>query len=579
MSTTHTVAFRADASGGDGRWWRRGLKRSRDGWIDVLVGLLCILPLLLTAHLPLSDLPNHLARQYILRDWASSPSLQQFYYIHWDLVPNLALELFVLAARQVMSIDLAVRAFCLSTVLMLFLGTRLINRTLSGGQSRAYRVAPLLCYGGPFQYGFLSYCFGIGLALVLFGVWLRLRARPLAARVRFLVVSGFGLMLCHFAAYGLFAIAVGLCELTDGVAADGWRRPLAALRRGLLPVACLVPVFIVFLLLSPTTGAVAGNVVQFSTLHEKLRSFLAITFFTSPKLESGLLMLAVAAFTAGLLTRTFRFHATGLAIGVVMTVAWLAMPNIAMDTAFIDYRFPWAISFFVVAGLLPGPAHARWVRPFAAGFTVLTVARIALIAGQWLSWEPTLAAIDQALARLPIGSRIMVIEGRLPSGLRYRWPDLANVASYAVARRQAFEPAMFASIAGQILYFKPRYLELWQQGGYGIVMPDTLDSLAPEYDYVLDLLPELTHIAPGLPLVCQESGHDFAILKVVPSGAGTFERDGICVRPTRVRPRAQGDEKPPGPAGGASARSRSAVGGSTTLDTSFSRPASVIVRG
>ncbi len=110
--------------------------------LDVLAGLLCVLPLLLTAHLPLTDLPNHLARQYILRDWASSPLLQTFYYIQWDLVPNLALELFVLVARQLMSIDMAVRAFCIATVLMLFLGTRLVNRELSGGQSRVDPFLP-----------------------------------------------------------------------------------------------------------------------------------------------------------------------------------------------------------------------------------------------------------------------------------------------------------------------------------------------------------------------------------------------------------------------------------------------------
>ena len=128
----------------------------RDAWFDCLIAVVCILPLLLTAHLPLTDLPNHLARQYILRDWAGSPYLQTFYDVRWALVPNLALELFVLAARQVMSIDLAVRVFCIATVVLLFLGARLVNRTLSGGQARLYRVAPLLCYGGPFQYGFLS---------------------------------------------------------------------------------------------------------------------------------------------------------------------------------------------------------------------------------------------------------------------------------------------------------------------------------------------------------------------------------------------------------------------------------------
>jgi hypothetical protein len=480
--------------------------------IDILVALVCILPLLLTAHLPLTDLPNHLARQYILRDWADSPILQQFYTIHWALVPNLALEIVVIALRQVMPIDLAVRAFCIVTVLLLFLGTRLVNRTLSGGSSRAYRVAPLLCYGGPFQYGFLSYCFGIGLALLLFGVWLRLAERQVIARIPFLVTSGFALMLCHLTAFGLFAVAVGLSELAIS---DPWR----AIRRVVLPVACLTPVFALFLWFGPTGGNAADNVIRFSSAHEKLRSLLSVTFFTSPKQEAALLLLAIAGLAAALVTRTLRVHPTGLRIVAAMTLVWLVMPNVALGASFIDYRFPWAIAFFLLASLMPGPRYGALANPFAAGFAVLAAGRIALIAVLWLTWEPTLAAIDQALANLPPGSRVMPIQGVPPSGIPFRQPDLANVASYAVARRQAFDPGMFASIAGQILAFQPHYLRLWQQGGYQNGTPSRLDTLAPDYDYVLDLVPAFATIAPGLPLTCVASGAEFALMQVVPPGA------------------------------------------------------------
>jgi hypothetical protein len=497
--------------------------------VDAGLVLLCILPLLLTAHLPLTDLPNHLARQYILRDWPTSPSFRQFYEVRWALVPNLALEIFVLAARQVMSIDMAVRMFCIVTILLLFFGTRLVNRTLSGGVSRVYRVAPLLCYGGPFQYGFLSYCFGIGLALVLFGAWLNLRGRRVALRAVFLVVSGFALLLCHLVAYGLFALAVGICELTDGSSTAGLARPLTRLRRIVLPIVALVPVFLLFLWLSPTANGAAGNAILFSSLHEKLRSLLSITFFTSPRLEGALLVLAVVGLAVALLTRTVRFHPTGLLIVAAMTLVWLAMPNIAMGASFIDYRFPWAIAFFLLASLIPGARYPGLVTPFATWFGVLVIVRIAIIAVFWLSWEPTLTAIDQALSRLPIGSRVMVIEGRLASGIPFREPDLANVASYVMARRQGFEPAMFASIAGQILYFQPHYLALWQQGGFGVEIPASLDNIAPDYDYVLDLLPNLAHIAPGLPLACEASGPHFAILKVVPAGSGSkASGQGLC---------------------------------------------------
>src|SRR4051812_44672624 len=161
MSTSRTIR---DGPQGTFRFVPQGMaswRISGAAWLDVLAVLAAILPLLVTAHLPLTDLPNHLARQYIIRDWASSPALQAFYYVRWALVPNLGLDLFVLPLMRFVSPDMAVRLFCIATMLLLFFGTRLVNRTLSDGQSRLYCFAPLLCYGGPFQYGFLGYCFGV----------------------------------------------------------------------------------------------------------------------------------------------------------------------------------------------------------------------------------------------------------------------------------------------------------------------------------------------------------------------------------------------------------------------------------
>lgn len=505
---------------------------ARDAWIDSLIGLICIVPLLLTTHLPLVDLPGHLARQYVIRDWASSPYLQSFYYVKWALVPNLALELFVLAARQVMSIDMAVRAFCISTMLLLFVGTRLVNRTLSDGQGRIYRVAPLLCYGGPFQYGFLSYCFGVGLAVLFFGLYLRVRTASLARVAATLVPLGFVLMLCHLVSFALFAIAVGACELTHGFAAAGGitrRLPLELLKRQIRPVGCLVPVFLVFLWLSPSSGDfVAENVVQFSTLHEKARSFVSIIMFTSPRLEVGLLALAMAGLAAALVTRTVRVHAIGLTTVAILLVVWLVLPHTAAGAAFIDYRLPWAIAFFLLAGLVPGPRYLVWLRPFGAYFGVLALGRIGMIATFWLSWEPTLLALQHALDTLPRGARLMVVEGRLPGEGIFRQPTLTRVASYAVARRQVFDPGLFANMSGQLLFFQPHYTELWKQDNLG-ESPDSLDRLAPDYNYVLVLVPALARISSALPLVCQESGAYFALYKVVPeSTVPASERRAPC---------------------------------------------------
>jgi hypothetical protein len=505
----------------------------RQVWIDSLIGMVSILPLLLTAHLPLSDLPAHLARLYILKDWASSPYLQTFYYFHWAFVPNLALDVFVVAARQVMSIDAAVRLFCISTVLMLFLGTRLVNRELGGVRARTYRVAPLLCYGGPFQFGFLSYCFGIGLCLIMFGVYLRLRARP-PGRLFLLVPLSFALLLCHLAAFALFAIAIAACEAAHAFLAAGGmtrRLPLELLKRQIRPVGCLLPALLLFLWLSPTAGdTVVDNGIWFSTLHDKLRSFAAITLFTSPKLEVSLLVLAIVGLTAALLGRVIRLHPVGLSVVVMMLIVWLLLPGTAFGTALVDYRLPWATSFFLLGGLVPGPRYNRLAIWFGGFFGTLALARIGLISILWLSWEPILATIDHTLQALPLGTRLMVVEGRLPSGKVFREPDLDHVAAYAVVRRQAFEPGRFASYPGQILYFQSHYRDLWQQVDYFRQIPSALDYLAADYDYVLVLLPDLARISPLLPLTCEAKGPDFELLRVARSNPQLSEADrrGRC---------------------------------------------------
>lgn len=487
---------------------------ARDAWFDAGIAFLCILPLLLTAHLPLNDATNHLARQYVLRDWASSPALQNYYYIHWALVPNLAMELFTLALRWALPLPVILRLFCIGIVLLLFFGTRMVNRQLAGPTSRVYRAAPVLCWGGPIQYGFLNYCFGVGLDMVLFGVWLRLRQGPLALRAAFLLAAGALLMLCHLAAFALFAIAVGMTELLD-------RRRRSRLP---VPVVALTVVFLVFALLSPTSGDAAVGGMAFGTLVQKVRSLASITYYTSPKMEGALLLAILGGLAVALATRTVRWNWTGLAIVAVMGLMWLAAPISAMGAFFIDYRLPWAISFFALASLVPG--EGRWARPLGWWFAFLSVARIAIIATLWLRWEPVMASIDGAMSQLPQGARMMVVLGAPGPNQAYRDPDLTHASAFAVIRRQAYIPNLFASLPGQILFFQPHYKALRDQGGFLDGAPSSLATLPPDYDYVLELYPDSARVAPGLPLAAVASGPHFRLMKVVRQGSQTGPRTG-----------------------------------------------------
>src|SRR5437764_11546225 len=101
---TGTVSTRADLSGARSEPGpmldsalasanHRAVARWRENFLDGLVFIVAILPLLLTAHIPLADLPNHLATQFVVGHWQESPILREYYRVHFAITPNLAFEL------------------------------------------------------------------------------------------------------------------------------------------------------------------------------------------------------------------------------------------------------------------------------------------------------------------------------------------------------------------------------------------------------------------------------------------------------------------------------------------------------
>jgi hypothetical protein len=477
---------------------------------DAVSLLLGLLPLFLTAHLPLSDLPNHLARQYIIRDIFTSPILQKFYFVHWQLVPNLALELFVIATRSLFGIQLSVRLFCILSLVMIFFGVRWISYSLGHRDSRIYLASPILFYGGPFQFGFLSFCFGVGISLCLFGFYIPRRRRPVSAVA--LIVVGFYLLLCHIAAFGLFCAAVVGYEI--GCLIDDWvgqkRRPaLLSIfsAAGFLAIELGLPLLI-FLLLAPAQN-VHFFYVDWGTWRTKAEAVLAVTLFSAPICEIGLLAVAFLAVFAGLASGAVRVDRRCLPMLAIFALLFLVMPRNAWGGGYIDYRIPWAASLYFLASLHPGLQRPRLARLLAALAGALFIARVATISILWLQWEPVIAGIDTALAKLPVGATLMVVQGDPGSISVSRRPSLLHVAAYAVARRQAFEPQLYASLQGQILYFQPYYRVLWR-----LSAPNRLDSIAPDYDHVLVLRPRFAEVAPELPLTLIASGKEFELFRV-----------------------------------------------------------------
>ena len=76
----------------------------------ILLGI-ALIPFTLVRIPPLVDYPNHMARMQILADAGHSEYLKQYYEIHWDILPNLAMDVLVPPLSKLVGIQAAGKLF------------------------------------------------------------------------------------------------------------------------------------------------------------------------------------------------------------------------------------------------------------------------------------------------------------------------------------------------------------------------------------------------------------------------------------------------------------------------------------
>ena len=492
----------------------------REHAIDVACALFAALPLVLTAHVPLYDLPNHIAMLHVLLDGSANPTLARIYGVHWAFVPNMGLQVFAWLFSPVLAVEASARLFCIATVLLLCAGTRALSLALNAGEPgpRLYRAAPLLVWGGPLQFGFVSYCFGIGLMLLGVALYVRLRGRawPLLAGV-FLPFSVV-LLACHLIAFGLFVTALGGLEAAQALREPGTvkSRLVELVRRGLFVAGLTLPALLALVMAPPLGNNAAPafvHIIKLSSLFLKAQCIAAITWFAMPAVEIPLLLAALACLGLGLWRHLVRLHIGAAGMVAALGTLWLILPRDLPAGDYVDYRLPWAISFVLLASLaaperpLPG-SLARLQRGLAVALAGLVALRVGSLGWRAVQAEPEIAAVDRALSILPVGSSLWVVR-RITAGSIMKNPPLEHSAAFLVSRRQGFEPEVFAGTAGELVYLQPHYRAM-----YRLLAPSRLEHVPDGYDAVLVLNPALAGMKADRPLHCLAWGAHFQLLSM-----------------------------------------------------------------
>jgi hypothetical protein len=489
-----------------------GPQLSRRTWWLVLAALsfAVLVPLAMTPLPPLLDYPNHLARMLVLERGADEPVLSTMYAVNWHILPNIAIDVLLPPLLHVLPLDVAGRLFIALALLLPFIGTVVLHRSLFGRRSLWPFAAVLVVYNHLLFAGFLNYMVGLGVALLGAALWVRTAPRPIAQLVA-ATVLGVMLFFCHIialVAYGLLLFAIETGMWWGRPASQRWRVPAVSESVMRLAVPFVIPALLYFQSpLAEVSAPIGWN------LHWKIRGVFG-PFATYNVGLDLLAMLAVVSLLGWAWWRENLLLARAGAIGLgILLILYPIVPFGVMGVGYVDQRLTPLAAFLLFAGTLP--RGLGWpLRPIATiALAAIAMIRLADIGTIWAGHNQDLAELRQVTADIRPGERVLVVAvtsadvspfrvGQPPSRFfLVNQPSIMHLPALVLIEHDAFSPLLFNAPSKQPLRVRPAYAGIAVKGegdvpsyrtlwiaAAGKPFPDDAPYLAHwqrDFDYVL----------------------------------------------------------------------------------------------
>jgi hypothetical protein len=453
-------------------------------WWTSLVLMLgtLLVPLFAVAVPPLTDYPNHLARCYVLAFGHSDPVLQRMFAAHWQVIPNIAIDLILPALMHVfppLEAGKIMLAFCL---LLPTTGTIALGCAYFRKGSFWQLAAGFAAFNGLFLMGFMNFEFAIGIALWGAAGWVRYRETYPTLTVVFGAFVATLVFFFHLTGLFFFALLIGSYELalvlSHGLGTKE-RRYFAATRALLFAVALAIPLF--FYAVSPLGHT--NDAPNWPHLGEKASELLVPFLDYSSAFDVLTVVPVIALLIACVLAGHIRVSLAALITCGVLLAAYAVMPRGLKGAYFVDTRLPVMLGFMIFAGFIP--RTPSWRRLSVAGvmvFAGLFLIRVGFITRVWIASQRDVSDLREVIAPVTPGSRVLaadVVKGdnpawfaEMPTGRRL--PELTatywHLASFVLLDRRAFWPTVFASDTQQPIRVQEPYREL-----------QAIDSPPPNY--------------------------------------------------------------------------------------------------
>ncbi len=412
--------------------------------VYLLLGALTLSPLLWAAVPPLTDYPNHLARMAVL----VRPGDTLNYAPHWQLVPNLAMDLIVPTLAQWLPLELVGRLFIASTLVLLVLGTIALHRAVWGRVGIWPLASLLFLYNEAFRLGFLNFLFGLGLSLLCFSAWIATARWRGLGRLALFSIAAALLFLMHLFAFGIYGLLVLAYEL-----GGHWRERRWSARE-ILASGLKLGQFVLPLALWLTHRSGGGpRLTLYGDFPSKITAMTAPMSYGALGTDTVLLLMGLGylAWREGrlLVAPQMRLPVMALMVAAPLMPSWL------LGSWGADLRLPIALAFVLIAATRLDVSPRTAAAAAATALLFLTM-RVYALSENWREMDGHYAEFRAGMRALPQGARVLVLQSDLPESasaiagvprvLMPREPeDFRHLPALLVMDRAAFIPFLFTS--------------------------------------------------------------------------------------------------------------------------------------
>lgn len=432
--------------------------------------LMVLAPLVGAEYPHLLDVPSHLARIKIISEYPTNPFYQNLYDLNFDIIPNLALDMFVLSFEKYLPIIVLAKIFVGISFFITLSGVVFLNYSIFGKLYLWPLFSSLFLYNLILQFGFINYLMGVG--LVFWGVFIYINYKQLSVLLRLVicVLICVFLFFCHIVSLAIFIAIIFSLEISNTIYALKRNEKIAF-------IDILICFFLVIILAIYSLYFAESTNIDQEFFFKGVKSKFKVAIFNISWSKG---MVDITMFLGLLLMSFYVILGKGIIIDKryifslgILVLCYFIAPFDFGNGRHLDTRLPIVILLLFISISKIKNEEFKSNHLFIILLFLCLTLRSFFILQEWKAYDQKLNLILSQLKAIPEKSTLILASDKIrypnfsPYGNKEWLPPGHHGISYALLNRTIFIPNIWARPSQHIIRITDigRPLYLFQRNG------------------------------------------------------------------------------------------------------------------